>query len=111
MAFTVTSPAGSKVSVGTADLARKLVTKGYTTDDDLPDAPEPAPEADGDVVTTTTNLTEDGDPEPVGEMPPMNGKGSGRDAWHAYAKANGFDDAVLEGMSRDDIAALFDVES
>ncbi|MEV6897455.1 hypothetical protein [Amycolatopsis sp. NPDC051372] len=40
--------------------------------------------------------------------PPRSGKGSGLDAWTAYAKALGYE--VAEGTSRDDIIAAIDAE-
>lgn len=42
------------------------------------------------------------DEEPEG-LPPMSGKGSGRDAWAAYAQANGV--AVDDDATRDQIVA------
>jgi len=39
----------------------------------------------------------------VDDRPPTSGKGSGRDAWAAYAEASGV--TVVEGMNREDIIA------
>lgn len=48
-----------------------------------------------------TEDTPEGDESPP--VPPTSGKGSGRDAWAAYANAKGVE--VEEDMSRDDIVA------
>lgn len=52
--------------------------------------------------------TEDADRSvaPSGDVPepPRSGRGSGADAWRAYAEAHGV--AIEDGMSRDDIIAV-----
>lgn len=47
------------------------------------------------------------EPAPV-EAPPRSGRGSGVDAWRAYAEANGYD--TDDEMSRDDVIALLERE-
>ncbi|MEV8124107.1 hypothetical protein AB0P07_08330 [Streptomyces sp. NPDC085944] len=42
------------------------------------------------------------------EAPPRSGRGSGIDAWRAYAEANGYD--TDDEMSRDDVIALLERE-
>lgn len=64
-----------------------------------------APESDGgDLIGEGGHDDDDsGDGEPV-ERPPASGPGSGRDAWAAYAAAQGFD--VDDDMGRDEIIEM-----
>jgi hypothetical protein len=96
---------------GSIDLAALAEMYAQTDDDDLrahyrevaaesgvdleassePELPEP-----DDVPTT-------GAPEVVDQAPPRGGPGSDRDAWAAYAEANGVE--VTDDMTRDEIIA------
>ena len=77
------------------------------------EAPEvfgPAPEAPAgpadEAGTPASETAKVADPE--AERPPLSGKGSGIEAWVAYALAQGKPEAKLDGLSRDQLAALFE---
>jgi len=61
-----------------------------------------APAAAGaDVLTDHTQS-----PAVVGERPPLTGRGSGKESWTAFATSNGYAESDLDGLTRDQIAAL-----
>ncbi|MGW0015521.1 hypothetical protein ACWDVX_37955 [Streptomyces tendae] len=72
-----------------------------------PDSKVPAPVAEkiGDHAWEGTD--DDAEPD-APKAPPRSGRGSGVDAWRAYAEGNGYD--TDDEMSRDDVIALLERE-
>ena len=80
--------------------------------------PEPETDAPADGVTEMVApevevVVEDDTEAPASdvdrpERPALSGKGSGIEAWVTYALAQGKTDAEVDGLSRDQIAALFE---
>lgn len=66
----------------------------------------------GDAGKSNDDLTADEQAKLVAaastvEQPPRTGAGSSLEAWQAFARANGKTDSELDGLGRDEIAALF----
>ncbi|MGW2708070.1 hypothetical protein ACWC4J_03605 [Streptomyces sp. NPDC001356] len=105
-------------------MARRLRTfvhvdgNAYGPDSEVP--PEVAEQIGDHAWEDDADQGDDGEPGDVGyadpnagqqpargvEAPPRSGRGSGVDAWRAYAEANGYD--TDDDMSRDDVIALLE---
>lgn len=94
--------------------------EAYGPDDDVPPAVAERigdhawedDSSDGEDEPDTVGFTDPGAeqpaPGPAVEAPPRSGRGSGVDAWRAYAESNGYD--TDDDMSRDDVIALLERE-
>lgn len=93
--------------------AAALVAQGYVLLDGprAPRAARDAKKAPGGqtetdrTVAALNGVRDDAEPEPP-SPPPKNGKGSGTDAWVAYAAAHGVE--VGEDAKRDDVISALD---